>query len=234
MACYEKWSTEFSCYFSGRLRSSALGFEVQRGRCLGETPSGRRPLFYHSDGKRVVWSSEIGALVSVLLSGMALDEEYLASFLVSEADPTRSPYKGISPVPPGSIVLLRKRAFPSTEILESPTQTAPFDTAVIARMRNIFGSCFTKLFALDREGPMGQCGQAAERRFSIHTLSPAMAEEIVGDKKAGAQDLETVSYAFDEASTCDERVFILSVEAKGGRGGFHIREDDYPAFPSFQ
>jgi|SRR5580658_24771 asparagine synthase (glutamine-hydrolysing) len=229
MACYEKWSTEFLGHLAGDF-ALALWDSKSRMLLLGRDPIGTRPLFYHSDGKRVVWSSEIGALVSVLASGMALDEEYLASFLVSEADPTRSPYKGISPVPPGSIVLLRNEHFQVRRFWNpDPNRTIRYrsDCEYEEHFRELFHEAIRSRLRAD--GPVWAQLSGGFDSSSI----VCMADEIVGDKKAGAQDLETVSYVFDEASTCDERVFISSVEAKRGRGGFHIREDDYPAFSFF-
>jgi asparagine synthase (glutamine-hydrolysing) len=225
-ACYQKWGTEFLTHLIGDY-AIALWDPNLRVLLFARDPIGTRPLFYQSDGKRVLWSSEISALVSLLGSGVDLDEEYVASFLVSEADPTRSPYKGIFPVPPGNIVLLRNKHFQVRRFWSpDPNRTIRYgsDCDYEDHFRQLFREAVRCRLRADRP-VWAQLSGGLDSSSIV-----CVADDILGNSEAEARSLETVSYVFDESSTCDERVFISSVEERRGRPGFHIREDDYPAF----
>src|SRR5262249_47006264 len=54
-----------------------------------------------------------------------------------------------------------------------------------------------------------------------------MAHDLWEHGEAEAPAVETVSRVFDEAQGSDERKFIKPVEAKIGKKGLYLREDDY-------
>jgi asparagine synthase (glutamine-hydrolysing) len=70
---------------------------------LASDYAGVRPLYYRRDPHRLCWSSSLSQLVA-WTGAAALDEEFVARFLMSRAVPGRTPYTGIYPVPPGHAV----------------------------------------------------------------------------------------------------------------------------------
>src|SRR5204863_6795741 len=70
---------------------------------LASDYAGARPLYYHVNQDRVVWSSYLRPLVAVAGAG-EIDEEFVAGFLNGQGVPQRTPYRGIFSVAPGQAV----------------------------------------------------------------------------------------------------------------------------------
>ena len=66
---------------------------------------GVRPLYYHVSRERVIWSSNLAALVAAT-SANTLDEVYAIGLLRYGGMPTRTPYVGIQSVPAGAAVIV--------------------------------------------------------------------------------------------------------------------------------
>ena len=101
-ATYERWGVDGLVHLIGDwsvvIRDRANGATV-----LASDFAGVRPLYYHVHAGRVLWSSRLETLVAVTEIS-ELDEQYIAGFLMFGGCPNRTPYKGISSVPPGHAV----------------------------------------------------------------------------------------------------------------------------------
>ena len=62
-----------------------------------------RPLYYHANRERVIWSSYLKPLVA-LAGEPPIDDLFVAGFLTGAKAPGHTPYRGIFPVPPGHSV----------------------------------------------------------------------------------------------------------------------------------
>jgi asparagine synthase (glutamine-hydrolysing) len=101
-ATYERWGVDGLVHLIGDwsvvIRDHANGTTV-----LASDFAGVRPLYYTVHAGHVLWSSRLETLVAVPEIS-ELDEQYVAGFLMFGGCPNRTPYKGISSVPPGNAV----------------------------------------------------------------------------------------------------------------------------------
>ena len=101
-AAYERWGTEGLVHLIGDW-SLVLRDRINRTTVLASDFAGVRPLYYHVQAGRLVWSSRLHSLVEAT-NISELDEHYIAGFLTVGGYPNRTPYKGIYSVPPGHAV----------------------------------------------------------------------------------------------------------------------------------
>ena len=101
-ATYERWGVDGLVHLIGDW-SVVIRDHVNRMTILASDFAGVRPLYYHAQAGQVLWSSRLETLVTVTEIS-ELDEQYVAGFLMFGGCPNRTPYKGISSVPPGHAV----------------------------------------------------------------------------------------------------------------------------------
>ena len=223
LASYRKWGSDFLSRLVGDYALSLWDPRVNT-LLLARDPFGPRPLYYHVDRERVLWSSAVGSVASLAEIELEVDEEYVAGFVTTGPEPARTPYKGIHAVPPGKVASVRNghieerrfwRLDPNYEIRYRN------DSEYEEHFRDLFRESVR--CRLRSEGPVWSELSGGLDSSSI----VCMADEILTNGEAQASDLETVSYVYDEASSSDERDYIHCVEEKRGRRGYHIREDDH-------
>jgi asparagine synthase (glutamine-hydrolysing) len=224
MAAYLKWEKEcFSrlvgdfclALWDGRLRLLYLVRDV----------AGARALKYHIDRERIVWSTEISALLQAGDSAREIDEEYLAGAMSLGPIPGLTPYKHISSVKAAHVVTvtatgeLRSERYwkldPLREIRYSTDEQYEehvlheFREAVRCRLRS------------DR--PV-----FAELSGGLDSSAiVCVADEIISNGEVQTKRLETVSHVFDECPTSDERRYIRLVETQRGIPGHYIKDEDF-------
>src|SRR5215470_6708341 len=101
-AVYDRWGTGGLVHLIGDW-SVVIRDHVNGATVLASDFAGVRPLYYHAQAGRVLWSSSLQNLVDA--TGISdLDEQYVAGFLMFGGCPNRTPYRGIYSVPPGHAV----------------------------------------------------------------------------------------------------------------------------------
>src|SRR5215510_4938972 len=101
-AVYERWGTDGLVHLIGDW-SLVLRDRVNRTTVLASDFAGVRPLYYHVQAGRVLWSNRLQTLVKATKIS-ELDDQYLAGFLMFGSCPNHTPYKSIYSVPPGHAV----------------------------------------------------------------------------------------------------------------------------------
>ena len=223
MAAYVRWGNNFLSRLLGDF-TLALWNARTRTLVLARDPIGPRTLYYHKNGTRIVWATELAALLDLAEVDLEVNDEYLAEFLTRLAEPSLTPYKQLYPVPPGHAVVITDGQFrvqrfwsldPHKVIRYKQDSEyeehfrALFLEAVACRLR-VDGTVWAEL-----SGGMDS------------SAIVCMADEIIKSEHVQASSLQTVSLVFDEASKSDERKYIRYVERKIGRAGLHLREDEF-------
>lgn len=98
LSAYEGWGVEGLVNLVGDW-SIAVWELATRSLILASDYVGERPLYYHANHQRVIWSSYLKPLVS-MTRATDLDDHFVAGFLVGTGSPNRTPYRGILSVPP--------------------------------------------------------------------------------------------------------------------------------------
>lgn len=220
MASYVRSGPEFLSQLVGDFALS-LWEPATRTLILARDAFGTRPIYYVATPHRIAWSSDLASFVD--LSPVEIDEDYIASYLNSAPDVTRTAYKHIRSVPPGVALIIRDNQMTSHEFWR------PFDVGTIHyRHDEEYEEQFRELFRdavrcrLRSDRPVW-----AELSGGLDSSSiVCMADQIVESGEITAPPVETVSYVYDNSAGSDERRFINDVEQKRGRVGFHFHEDD--------
>lgn len=224
MGAYARWGDDFLAHIVGDY-AIALWDNTQSKLLLARDPFASRQLFYHINDERLVWATELKALLRLDTVSDELSEDYIASYLTKGIEPASTPYKEIKAVPPGHIVTVRNgelrlerfwRLDPHREIRYAA------DAEYEEHFRELFREAVR--CRLQVEGPV--CAELSGGLDSSSIVG--MADEILQANEAEASSLTTISYVFDESRTSDERTYIHLVEHRRGKHGFHLREEDYP------
>jgi len=102
LAAYQRWETSGLVHLVGDW-SAVIRDPARRAIVLASDFAGVRPLYYHVQPGRVLWSGQLQSLVEAAGIG-ELDEQWAAGFLTHGGCPNRTPYRGIYSVPPGHAV----------------------------------------------------------------------------------------------------------------------------------
>jgi asparagine synthase (glutamine-hydrolysing) len=224
MAAYLKWRKECFARLVGDF-CLALWDARLRLLYLVRDVAGTRALNYHIDDTRIVWSTELAALINILGSSWEIEDEYIAGAMTLGAMPGVTPFKNMSAVKPAHVVtvtahgeLHTKRFWtldPGKEIRYSTKEEYQehglheLTEAVRCRLRS------------DRT-------VFAELSGGLDSSSMVcLSDRIIAEGGVQTPGVETVSHVFDECPTADERKYIHLVEAQRSVSGHHIKDEDY-------
>jgi len=220
MASYLRWETEFVSRLIGDFALS-LWEPRTHTLLLARDAFGTRPIYYHADPERIVWSSDLALLVDV--AAIEVNREYVASFLNSTPDLEQTAYKNIYAVRPASVMLVRDGGIEKREVWRPDASRD-----IRYRSDSDYEEQFRELFREAVHCRLRSDGLVwAELSGGLDSSSiVCMADKIIASGDAGSTQLETVSYVYDNSAASDERRFIAEVEAQRGRVGHHFHEDE--------
>jgi asparagine synthase (glutamine-hydrolysing) len=219
-ATYERWGTSGFVHLIGDwsvvIRDRANGTIV-----LASDFAGVRPLYYHLQPGRVLWSSSLQSLVEATKIG-ELDEQYVAGFVMFGGCPNHTPYRGIYSVPPGHAVFVSAR-----ETTIRRFWTLPTGDVIRFRSEHRYEEQLRALFReavavrLQTDSPV-----LAELSGGLDSSSVVcMANHLMRSDAVEASRLASVSYLW--RNSLDEP-FIREVETFCGIEGVHISTHDEP------
>jgi len=223
MAAYLEWGIDFLSRLIGEF-SLSLWDPRERRLLLARDPIGTRPLYYHLNNNRIIWSSELAPLARLADIPLKVDDEYIAGYLAYEPDPWLTPYKNIHALLPGRALCVEDghvRQFDFWKLNPSFRIRYKSDGEYEEHFRYLFRDAVSCRLRVD--GPVW-----AELSGGLDSSSiVCMADDIITNGDVQATELKTVSQVFDESADSDERKFIRFVEEHRGRTGLHLREDDF-------
>lgn len=236
VAAYRRWGDGFAGELLGDFAFS-LWDPRRRTLILGRDPFGPRTLFYAAadpgDGGEVVWATGVrGVLAARPELPRELDGGWIAGYLTSRYPLDGTPYRAVRAVPPGCAVIFSGGSQSSRTLRFWPPPELPEvrfrdDREAEERFRELFTDAVR--CRLRTDGPV-----FAELSGGVDSSSiVCVADRLLRDGGAGATGLETVSWVFDAARSCDERRWIAPVEARTGRPAHHLVEDELPLVAGF-
>lgn len=223
MAGYLKWGRDCFSRIIGDF-ALALWDPLERTLSLARDVIGPRPLYYHANQQRILWSTELASILDLAGMSLQIDDEFVAGFLGGLPELGQTPYRNIHGVLPAHVLTAS-----SNRVEAHRFWTLNFDREIRYRTDGEYEEHFRSLF---RDAV--QCRLRADKPVWSELSGGmdsssivCMATDIIRKGESQTKSLETVSRVFDEFQKSDERKYILPVEEKIGKRGLHLREDDY-------
>ena len=230
MAAYGKWGEAFLGTLVGEWALSLWDFQ---SKCLllARDFAGGKTLFYNFDSEHVRWCTHIRGILEFARTGVEINDRYVAGFLALSPEPSDTPYRDIRAVPPGFVVSLcggeaKERRFWSLD----PMATLHYgsDDEYEEQFRHLLRTA-VKRRVVGRKPIAIQLSGGLDSSAVV-----CLAYELLRNAEIEASGVETISYVYDKAESCDERAFIEHVERKVGRKGHHLIEDEAPCLSLFE
>ena len=223
MAAYIKWGMAFLPNIIGDFALS-LWDPISKKLLLARDPFGTRTLYYQSDNSRIVWSSTLESLLLSTAVEFEVDDEYIAGYLAFEPEMSRTPYRNVSAVEPGHMVIANNGQLQVSRFWKPDTSLEiryKRDFEYEEHFRQLFHEAVRCRLRADR--PVWSELSGGLDSSSI----VCMADLIMEMGEAVAPRLETVSYIDEESLTSEDPKYLRLVEEKRGRHGHHIHGDGH-------
>lgn len=219
-ATYERWGTDGLVHLIGDW-SMVIRDLGNRTTVLASDFAGVRPLYYHIQAGRVLWSSRLQSLVEA--TGISdLDEQYFAGFLTFGGCPNRTPYKGIYSVPPGHAVCVSSEGKSVRRFWELPVGDEVrygSERRYEEQLRALFREAVA--VRLQTDSPV-----LAELSGGLDSSSVVcMANQLMRSGAARAPHLTGLSFTWRDSL---DEPFIREVESHCEIEGVHISTHDVP------
>src|SRR5689334_21979501 len=104
---YERWGTDFLPRLIGDF-VIALWDPGLESLLLARDVVGSRDLYYHMNSERIIWSSDLVALIDTCGSELTVDDDYVAAHLARLAEPGQTPFKDIKAVAAAHVVTIKR------------------------------------------------------------------------------------------------------------------------------
>lgn len=222
---YRRWGCECFGYLIGDF-AAAVWDRANRRLILARDPIGTRSLYYAYHDGRACWASMPDAVLAALGKSLEVNRRYVAAYLSFDNNPFLSPFRHVTPVPPGHFVAINAERVTTVRFWNIRDyvrgQKTMGDEEYEEQFRSLFFSSVRNRLCADK--PV-----AAQLSGGLDSSSiVCAADRLVGSSRELTTKLITVSHVFDRGWKSDEREFIRIVEADRGVAGIHLREDDAP------
>jgi len=231
MAAYLRWGEDFLIRLIGDF-CLALWDSRLKQLYLAVDPVGARSLCFHCNDERIVWSTELKALLNLREMSLAINDDYVIGLLNHEPEPGLTCYKNIYAVKPAHVLTIspdgrfyESRFWGLNPLKEIHYQNdkdyeehflSEFGNAVKARLRSHLPVFAEESGGLDSSSIV------------------CVADWLISRGQAETPRLETISQIYDESPSSDESSFINCVEEQRGRPGYHLTESEYPVLAPFE
>ena len=225
MAAFLKWGDDFAAHIVGEF-ALALWDPRNRRLLLGRDHIGARTLYFHKDGERLIFSSELEPLIEAARVSLEVDDEYIAGYLIYDPEPHLTPYKNFRSVNPFHLIGIsndgKLREWPYWGLNQVKQIRYQKDEDYEADFLERFTAAVGAPLRSDR--PV--CADLSGGLDSSAIV--CVADELIAAGRVTTPRLETISQVSEGSPSSDERKFIRYVEEHRGRVGHHVREDDHP------
>jgi asparagine synthase (glutamine-hydrolysing) len=238
-AAYDRWGVDSLPRLIGDFALSIWDPQEQH-LLLATDLMAVKPLFYTLTSECIIWSTTLEGLLNSLRLPLDLDEEYIAGSLILSPPADRTPYRGIRPVPAGTVVKIRDGSSTVRRYWDfDPGKRTVYrdDAQYDEHFREVFGNAVRRRLRSNK--PV-----LAELSGGMDSTSiVCMADRLIEAGAASVPRLDTISYFDDREPNWDERQYFELIEARRKQRGVHLdvgggftfeppRDPDYfPALP---
>lgn len=227
LAAYEEWGEQFPLHLTGEFALMLYDGRSEKV-LLVRDHIGARPLYYHFDEQRLICSSELGPLVEAVQIPLAVNNDFVADYLMYDPEPGATAYRNIHSVKPFHLLSFNAERRVSETRYWDLAQLKPIRFKTDAEYADGFRFHFSNAV----RGPLRtDLPVFADLSGGLDSSSiVCMAHRLMQNRDARAPELFTISLVSKGSPTSDQTDYIRQVEEQIGRRGFHIDENDGPLF----
>lgn len=224
----DAWMRQGSAAFDAMIGdfTAVLYDAVEKKLVIVRDPFGSRSLLVHINDRRIVWASTMYALLELAGDvGCAIDDDYIAGFLLMAPAADDTPFRDVRHAPAGKVMEVSARGEVSLRTfwqLDPHREVAMSDDDAAARFRGLFEEAVAARMRVQGD----VCVELSGGLDSSAIV--CVADDLLRRGAVDAKSMTLVSYVFDDSPSADERKYIRMVEEKTGRHGVHLREEDHP------
>ncbi len=223
MSAYREWGAGFLAHLVGDF-ALAIFDPRERQVLLGRDFFGARPLYYAQRGEKLMWSTDLLPLMQFGGLDLALDDDYIAQFVVAAMEPQRSPYRQIRAVAPGHVMVFRDGKVVRNGWYWRPDRHKEIRYATDRDYEEHFYELFRQAVKSRlRSGATVWTDLSGGLDSSSVTM---MADEIVSRGRVDCHGVETWTAVNGESILTNELPYVRLVESRRGRSGYHLYEDE--------
>jgi asparagine synthase (glutamine-hydrolysing) len=183
---------------------------------------GSRQLYYVLTRNQLLWSNDLAQLVYRSGADLAVDEAYMIEYLTGHPMSSRSPFKHIHVVPPGSLVQVSSSVAPATRVLWRPSDIEPDRTKDSSKYEEELREHIERAM---RSKLRSSYPVFCELSGGLDTSTLVVAgDRVLTSNGKGTDKLITVSCLYERSRTCDEEYFIRLVDEKRAIRGLRVSE----------
>lgn len=238
-AAFERWGTDCLKKLVGDW-ALALWNSSENDLILARDSIGVKHLFFCKTPERIVWCTELAALV-LSVGKLTISDEYIAGYLAFYPDAHLTPYAEISSVPPGSFVRVRhgKATIHSYWRLNPDRRTHyKSDAEYEDNFRALLREAVRRRLRTDSPVLAGLSG-GYDSTAIVFTV-----DDIIAREGAGVPRIDTFSYFDSNEPDDDDFIHVIEAEEKRGKAGFHcemagcgdslcFEQEEFVAAPGF-
>ncbi|MBZ9920595.1 lasso peptide isopeptide bond-forming cyclase [Mesorhizobium sp. BR1-1-12] len=226
MWAYLRWGEACPVHLQGDFAFAIWDAERQVLFCARDH-FGVKPFYYHADGQRFVFASEIGPILGVTSAGARLSEHQISGFLAGlPDDPQATPYTDIFRLPARHSLTVTGQRVTLQRYWKIEPSSRP--------MRPDAAEEFAHLFSQSVRNRMR--GSAAVGAMLSGGLDSSSIACVAGRQNLSERKprLPTFSLVFERGSAMDETPFIDAVLEQGRVDGTLIPVGNYAPFAEFE
>jgi len=178
-----------------------------------------RHIFYYVQQDRILWSTDLAALVLLTGDKFHIDDDYIAGYLAQAPDAHLTPYREIREAPPGHFVQVRNGSVSSRRYWRfSPRSRIRYktDQEYEEHFRIVFAQSVRR--RLRSDSPI-----LAELSGGLDSSSiVCVADELLKNETGLTPRLGTISFFDKTEPNGDDCVYFPRIEEKRGQVGAHI------------
>jgi asparagine synthase (glutamine-hydrolysing) len=175
---------------------------------------GARTLYYFLSRDTLTWSSDFAQLVRVTGVDLAVNDNYVVEYLVSQPATKSTPLAKVDVIPPNRLVHFEDGRIKRTRELWNPTCVSALryrtDREYEEHFRDKIGEA-VKVRLRTKHPIFAELSGGLDSSTIV-----LMADQVLRSQNRSPDNLQTVSCVYAQSETCDERPFIRAVEEKRG------------------
>jgi asparagine synthase (glutamine-hydrolysing) len=228
-AAFTRWREDCLLRLIGEF-ALILWDPIRQTMLLARDHVGARTLYYHQDTARLICSSELEPLLSLIGTGLSVNEEYIAGYLAFDPEPEFTPYNGVYAVKPFHSISISRAGKSRERRYWGLEQTKELRYQTDREYEEHFYQHLTDAVRAPLRSDLPVFADLSGGLDSSAIV--CVADKLIAAGAVSTPRLETVSQVSDSSPTSDERKFIRHVEAQRGRPTNYVREEDHPLLRS--